>query len=444
VTALASAPGGPVQLNLPRPRPDQGYIIAHPAKVKILAMGRRWGKTVLGLIMALTLAINGGRVAWIVPTYKNARAIWRATENLVGRLPKKLVRVNRAEHSVEFLGSGGHLLIFSADNPDAIRGEWFHLVILDEAARMPEEIWIEVIQPTLADVDGRALIISTPKGRNWFFRLWESARRDGVEYAAFRAPSSANPSPQIREAARRAKLLLPTSTYEQEWEANFVQDNAIVFSREWWEDGKGGYANRYDPDDPLVMKRSIRRWIMLDTALKDKTSSDYSAATVADLMPDWRLVITEVWQEHLSFPNLIGQIEAFYRHYNRDNTLEGIIIEDKVSGTSAYQTLTSASADPYLARLMVAWPATGSKGYRAGLAGVWCRNGCILLPKPGPRVPWLYAFEQQLFSFSPIERENEHDDMVDTFVHLINYLEQTRHIMSRGWQARTGALLQAG
>jgi hypothetical protein len=156
-------------LDLPRLRPDQYEIARHPAKVKILAMGRRWGKSVLGSALALTTALAGGRVAWCVPTYRNGRPLWRAAMAAVAGLRKaKLVRVDQTERIIEF-PSGGFLCIYSMDNPDSIRGEQFDLVILDEAASMASGVWTEAIMPTLADRDGSAFIIGTPKGRNWFF-----------------------------------------------------------------------------------------------------------------------------------------------------------------------------------------------------------------------------------------------------------------------------------
>jgi len=190
-------------------------------------MGRRWGKTVLGGCVSLATAASGGHVGWIVPTYKNGRALWRWCETATAPLASAgHVHVNRQERMIEFRG-GGFLGIYSADNEDSVRSEAFHLVVLDEAARMSETAWTDAIQPTLADYAGDAILISTPRGRNWFWREWMNA--DGRYAAAFQAPTAANPNPQIQAAALLAQGRVPMRTYRQEWLAEFVEDGGGVF-----------------------------------------------------------------------------------------------------------------------------------------------------------------------------------------------------------------------
>lgn len=229
----AKVPGGKVAyLDLPRLRRDQWEIARHPAKVKILAMGRRWGKSVLGSCLALTTALAGGKVAWCVPAYRNGRPLWRAAMAAVAGLRKRrLVRVNETERIITF-PSGGFLCIYSMDNPDCIRGEHFDLVILDEAASMRADAWSEAIEPTLADLDGDAVVIGTPKGRNWFFELWTKGQGDQTgRYKSWTAPTRNNPNPRIKAAADRAKVSLPAPKYLQEWEAQFLEGEGLVFRR---------------------------------------------------------------------------------------------------------------------------------------------------------------------------------------------------------------------
>ena len=123
----------------------------------------------------------------------------------------------------------GAVSIYTADNDVSMRGESFDLVIVDEAAQVREETWTDVIMPTLADRAGRAMLISTPKGRNWFWREYERGKADGVHQAAFTAPTTANPLPAIQEAARLARERVSERTYRQEWLAEFVEDGAGVF-----------------------------------------------------------------------------------------------------------------------------------------------------------------------------------------------------------------------
>lgn len=181
--------------------------------------------------MSIAAATRGNRVAWIVPTYRNGRSLWRWAMNATGPARQaKLVKANQAERLMEFPG-GGTFGIYSADNEDSVRGESFHLVVLDEAARISETAWTDAIQPTLADVDGQAILISTPKGRNWFYTEFLRGMGDMQRQASFTAPSAANPIPSIRAAAAKARSLVSERTYRQEWLAEFVEDGGEVFRR---------------------------------------------------------------------------------------------------------------------------------------------------------------------------------------------------------------------
>jgi len=153
--------------------------------------------------------------------------LWRFAEKTVSPLGKA-VTIRKADSEIIF-PNDGRIGLFSADNPVGILGEKFHAVIIDEAARIGEDVWAETIQPTLADYDGIALCISTPKGKNWFWREWARGQRGEPGYGAFRAPSSDNPMPTIKEAALAAKSRVSDRTYRQEWLAEFLDDGGGVF-----------------------------------------------------------------------------------------------------------------------------------------------------------------------------------------------------------------------
>lgn len=192
-------------------------------------MGRRWGKSVLGGVLTMNVLRQHGRAAWVVPSYKNGRGLWRWAQSIAGPM-RRSFDISKAERTIT-THRGGFFGIYSADNADAIRGEWFHLVVLDEAARIAEEDWTDAIQPTLADADGDAILISTPKGRNWFWQEWQRGNRgDPQQIAAWHAPTAANPSPRIQKAAELAKTRVPRVTYEQEWMAQFVEDGLTLFA----------------------------------------------------------------------------------------------------------------------------------------------------------------------------------------------------------------------
>lgn len=413
------------ELLLPMLRLDQYRIARHPAKIKTLTMGRRWGKSTMLGTVSLNAARQGARVAWVVPTYKNGRSLWRFAEASVSGLKRAgLAKTNATDRVVEFPTVGGSLGIYSADNPDAIRGDWFHMVAVDEAARVAEDVWADVIQPTLADVDGDAILISTPKGKNWFYRQWRHGIEDGDHSASFTAPSSANPMPTIQKAAERARIRFGdhSSTYRQEWLAEFVDDGARVWLREWCED-------RYSVTDAAEDRRVIARALSYDTAAKDKDTNAYSALTVGELMADYRMRLRHVWRDRLLFPTLAAQVERDIERWDHDGKLRDIIIEDKSSGTSLYQTLMANGSERVRSMLRPFMP-TGSKEQRFEQAGVWVRNGSFYLPKPSDSTSWLIAWEDEVFE------ETEYADQRDSAAQLILYYE---HILADGLRFRQAA-----
>lgn len=189
-------------------------------------MGRRWGKTTMAGALALSNAAKGGIVGWVAPTYSNSRPLWRFVERAVVTEPQ--ARLRQAEHTVTF-PNGGRLTVFSGDNDVTIRGEAFDFVIVDEAARIREETFADVLLPTLADRNGRMIAISTPKGRNWFWRQYMAGIIDNPLNKSFSAPSSANPMESIQRASQLAKNSVSDRTFRQEWLAEFIDDGAGVF-----------------------------------------------------------------------------------------------------------------------------------------------------------------------------------------------------------------------
>jgi predicted phage terminase large subunit-like protein len=198
-------------------------------------------------------------------------------------------------------------------------------------------------------------------------------------------------------------------------------ETGSIYQVDWWNN-----RNRDDPPTEDV----VARWLSWDTAFKDQAHNDTSAFVVCDLLADHRLFIRHAASYRLQFPQLASLIIDETHHWNQSGLLYGVIIEDKASGISLFQTLTQ-SAPPAVASLLRAFsPGQQSKATRARQASLWCERGCVILPQPSQQVPWLHDFEEQLYSF-PSARIN---DPVDALTQAILYLE---HLLARGWHARS-------
>jgi len=215
-------------VRLPRLHPGQQTVWDERCRFKVLASGRRWGKSLLGSLACVSGGLRGGRTWWVAPSYKMAQVGWRAISRLGRQVPGAEVRLS--DMLINFPG-GGSTQVRSADDPQSLRGEGLTLAVLDECAFMREIAWTEALRPALSDKLGGALFISTPAGRNWFWRLWmrgqDAAERD---WRSWRFPTRDNPyiAPSEIEAARRD---LPERIFQQEYEAEFLESSGEVFRR---------------------------------------------------------------------------------------------------------------------------------------------------------------------------------------------------------------------
>ena len=199
----------------------------NPARFKVVACGRRWGKTELALTAILIAAIiEDKRCWWLTPTYQMADQVWRDLKRALKNL--KGSKISQSERRID-LPNGGMIAVRSGHHPDNLRGEGLDFAVLDEAAFIDPRLWIEIIRPMLATTLGEALILSTPKGRNWFWQLrqlgLDPAQKD---WAAFHFHSADNPLIS-RAELENIRSLSPEQVWKTEYEAHFSDDSGQVF-----------------------------------------------------------------------------------------------------------------------------------------------------------------------------------------------------------------------
>lgn len=163
-----------------KPRYPQVHAKLESHRFSVLVAHRRFGKTVLAVNHLLKAAIRcpyeRGSYGYVAPYRNQAKEIaWAYLKHFSAPIPG--AAVNESELSVT-LPNGARIRIFGADNPDALRGLYFDGVVLDEVAQMRREVWQEIIRPELADRNGWAVFIGTPKGVNLFHELFVHAQAD--------------------------------------------------------------------------------------------------------------------------------------------------------------------------------------------------------------------------------------------------------------------------
>lgn len=154
-------------------RPQQA-VVEDAHRFKVVVAGRRFGKTFLAIRELCYHARIPNQECWYVaPTYKQAKMIvWRKLKQRLQDL-RWIKKANESELSIQ-LKNGSTISLKGADNEDSLRGIGLDYLILDEFADIKPEAFYEVLRPTLADKQGKALFIGTPKGiANWAYNLYQ-------------------------------------------------------------------------------------------------------------------------------------------------------------------------------------------------------------------------------------------------------------------------------
>lgn len=127
------------------------------------------------------------------------------------------------------MANGGVIEFRSAEDTGGLVGEGLRWLIVDEAARVPELTWQSDLEPTLATHEAPALLISTPRGKNWFYQAWLKGQDgDNAGYASWQLPS--NSSPYFKQSEfDRLQRELPADIFAQEVLAEFIEGAGSVF-----------------------------------------------------------------------------------------------------------------------------------------------------------------------------------------------------------------------
>jgi phage terminase large subunit len=211
-----------------RPRPQFKAFHARPERFACIVAHRRAGKTVACVHDlqrgAITCKKERPRLAYLSPFLRQSKQVaWDYLRAAMAPARALGASVHESELRVDYPG-GGQVRLFGADNPDALRGIYLDGVVLDEYADMDPRVWSEIIRPALADRQGWAVFIGTPRGRNGFFDLWRRAQSEPDWFSLMlKASDTGLIAPAELALARRD---LSEAQYAQEFECSF--DAAVI------------------------------------------------------------------------------------------------------------------------------------------------------------------------------------------------------------------------
>ena len=212
--------------------PKQLEVFNNKTRFKVVAAGRRFGKSRLAAWTLLIEALKSKEkdVFYVAPTFQQAKDImW----GMIKELGHEIIASAHENTAVLTLVNGRKIYLKGSDRPDTLRGVGLAYIVLDEYADMKANVWEQILRPALADVQGGAMFIGTPKGRNHFYEIYKLGESGkDPEWTSFHYTSYDNPLiPESEiEAAKRS---MSSFAFRQEFMSSFEAASRDLFKEEW-------------------------------------------------------------------------------------------------------------------------------------------------------------------------------------------------------------------
>jgi hypothetical protein len=294
-----------------------------PARFKVVAAGRRWGKTHLARTWLFNQAIKQGRGRYwyVAPTREDAKDIMWADLKDACRV-EWLAESPRESDLALALVNGAEVRLWSAEKGDTLRGRSLKALVMDEYADMDASVFHEVLRPSLADYRAPALFIGTPKSYNHFYELYERGQSaQHTTWASWQFQSRHNPLMYPEEILEAQRTTDPR-TFRQEWEASF---EALA--------GRAYYAFERGRDvGPVTLEPGLPVCISFDFNVHP------AVATIGQAHGDEPWFWRQCWVEHAGGEATIAACEQAKGHLSAAGWTGPIRIYGDATGKAAKTT----------------------------------------------------------------------------------------------------------
>ena len=170
-----------MQIEYPfKPRKWQALIPYELKRFNVLVLHRGAGKTEY---CAHHTVINAtkqpGKYAYVSPELKQGkRVFWGALKKYAKLFPGVTFNETDLKCTIPLMdGLISEIYVLGADNPDSLRGNHWHGLIIDETQDHDKQTW-EILQPATINHKAWVIFIGTPKGHNWFYKLYINANNN--------------------------------------------------------------------------------------------------------------------------------------------------------------------------------------------------------------------------------------------------------------------------
>ena len=220
-----------IKLNKFKPRDYQLPIfdaIENKHYRRVLAiLPRRAGKDICGFNLCIRAALAKiGVYYYIFPTYSQAKkVIWDSITNsgmrFLDYIPEELVySKNSQEMKIRFV-NGSLLQLVGSDNYDSLMGTNPRGVVFSEYALQDPRAY-QFIRPILAANDGWALFLSTPRGKNHLWELYNIAQHSSQWFCYKLTIEDTHHIPLYEIEREKAEGIMSDDLIQQEYYTSFT------------------------------------------------------------------------------------------------------------------------------------------------------------------------------------------------------------------------------
>lgn len=239
-------PNAVLHLNYDR-HPGQAEVLfgmlKADADINTIIAARGWGKTLFttcDIVVETLFNTPGSQVMWVAPTYKIAKApiddVWFGSNEKTGLRYIPQYDENTGIQLWEWKAvdmelhvcNGSKMYLRSADNPASIVAKGYNLIVIDEAAQISKEVFMQYILPTARREGCKIVLITTPRGKNWIYEMY-LAGQDRAKTGYYSARQPWWKRPDFPEVLKRLMKDMPEHLRQQEFEAEFISDSTGVF-----------------------------------------------------------------------------------------------------------------------------------------------------------------------------------------------------------------------
>ena len=284
---------------------------------------RQSGKTigVESFILWSILFKDNYRVGMFANKFDTSKKILKEIKYSYEQLPMWLQQgvVTWNKHSIEL--ENGSSITSSSTSGDAGRSRTYNLVFLDEFAFVPDYVaadFFTAVYPTISSgKNTKVIIISTPNGLNFFYRMWIEAQEGRSNYKLFEANWRAVPS-RDDAWAEETVANVGEKAFQQEYECDFLgSSNTLISTTKIKELVWKRPLRRHQGGLTIYEDPKPRNQYVVTVDVSRGIGKDYSAFTVINVTEFPYKLAAKYQNNEISpmlFPNVIYETAS---HFNQ-------------------------------------------------------------------------------------------------------------------------------